>query len=928
MTMDIQYTKQQTYVSLITRNREILVNEIRNTQCLLDNLTENGFFSIEDKEIVSQYRTRADRVRQVLDLVESKGEEASEYFISIIQRIPEAYFSLRSWLENIALEASEKIQSIPVINTDPVTRYSKKLKQELRCDSKIIRSYSQKEEMMLQKTYVNGVMELTSASQESMGTVENLNCLFDDHGVINEEGETIFIFGDAGMGKSLLIQKMQNMWAKEESYPDIKFLFRFRCRTFGIFKTNIKMSLMDLLFKYNCSPDHEPEEVYHYILNFPETILFTFDGFDEICSDFDLNTITEVPIANEPAHPLALLTHLLNGKLLKGSRKVLTGRTGCQVPGNIVRKKIILRGFSTKNLLEYTNLFFTEPDVKKHVLNHLNANHNFSSLCTIPLFCWIIFKSYSHFHSMNDSHDFSSSSITLTDIFLLIVEVYLNLSNKEMNRSQLNTLLSVGRLANHGMEQSMFVFDQEAINSVNVPEEALKLGFLRTVEECGELGDNSSFEFFHGILQSFFTALYLVIDNQTSTKELLKYFSQCTHSDEIEHNRSILSCVCSKKDKWGDPFKNNDHLQFINLFLCGLLSKPKQGFLMNLVPSSTLKLKRKALKQKLFQSVKSHLKSLPRSPYLNYNRVHALTHFIWMARCICETQSEKVGKLAAKGICADYIKLSFCGASSSDCGAISFVLNHYKKKLALELDNNNINDYGVKELTPSFSRLIVIRLSVNQITDEGVRVLSEELTKHKVITFLGLYKNLITDFGAKYISRIIRECPNLMYLKLGYNKFTAVGGTCIAQAIQHSTSIKDIGMWGNQIGDEGAQAFAEALKNHPSLTDLSLACNQISTSGGKSIAEALQQNTSLRILWMTENNLTDEAAESFAEMLTVNQTLHILWLVNNTITNHGASLLAKAIEHNTVLKEICLQGNQFTLDEDHPFQENSRIFYT
>ncbi|XP_063778405.1 nucleotide-binding oligomerization domain-containing protein 1 isoform X2 [Pseudophryne corroboree] len=910
--MELQQPRQQSYVHIIKTSRETLVELIKNSQCLLDNLTSNGYFSTEDAEIVLQFPTRADRVRQILDLVGSKGEEVAECIIYILQKVPEAYFDLKSWLKEIDFQASEQMKTIHIANNDPVTMYSKKLKQELCSGSKFVKSYTNKEEMMLQETYISGVMELISARNETMGRVKDLHSLFDDSGVINEDGETTFIFGDAGMGKTLLIQKMQNMWAKGESYCDIKFFFRFRCRTFIFFKTNTDMSLKDLIFKYNCIPDHDPEEVFRYIITFPETVLFTFDGFDEIPSNFDLNSVPHVSSPTDLTHPAALLVHLLSGRLLKGSKKVLTARTGCQVSENFVRKKIMLRGFSTDNLKEYTSLFFKEPDIQKRVLNHLEANHNFCSLCSIPLFCWIIFKSYEHFYSKNENHEFSSSSVTLTDIFLLITEVYLSLSNTETKRSQIetyergqDTLLSIGKLAYSGMDNSHFVFDQDFIASLNIPEKDLQLGFLRTVDNFSECDDKASFEFFHVTLQSFFTALFLVINRQTSITELLKYFNYCTYFQHEGPQPSLMSCVCAKKLKQGDPFTNNNHLQFINLFLCGLLSKPKQGLLKNLVSKSVLKGKRKALKQQLFKSVKCHLKNLPRSPFMGYSRVHALTNFIWMARCILETQCEKVGKLAAKGICADYIKLSFCDASSSDCGAISFVLNHYRKQIALELDNNNINDYGVKELIPCFRKLTVVRLSVNQITDGGVKVLAEELPKYKIISFLGLYKNLITDYGARYVARIIIECPKLKYLKLGLNQFTAVGGKLIAQALQKNNSIFDIGMWGNQIGDEGAQAFAEALRNHPSLTELSLACNKISTVGGASIADALQQNTSLKILWMTENKLSDEAAERFAEMLKVNKTLRHLWLVQNNITNHGANLLAEALDYNMTLEEIC-----------------------
>ncbi|XP_069816381.1 nucleotide-binding oligomerization domain-containing protein 1 [Dendropsophus ebraccatus] len=928
--MELQ--QHRSYVHLVVTSRETLVSLIRNINCLLENLVNHRYFSPEDSEIVLQFPTRADQIRQILDLVQSKGEDVAECFLYVLHKVPEAYFDLNSWLTEIDFQPSEQIRSLHITNNDPVTLYIKKLKQELSSDSKFITSYSEKEELILQETYVNGVMELINDRNETMGRISNLDSLFDDSGVINEGGGTTFIYGDAGMGKTLMVQKMQNMWAREESYSDIKFFFRFRCRTFILFGANTEFSLKDLLFRYNCHPDHDPEEVFRYILTFPETVMFTFDGFDEMHSSFDLNNIPEVSLPTDTAHPAALFMHLLSGKLLKGSRIVLTARTGCQVSGKFVRKRIMLRGFGADNLMEYTKLFFKEPSIQMRVLNHLKANHNFSSLCSIPLFCWIIFKSYEHFHSMSESHEFSSSSVTLTDIFLLLIEVYLNLSNRGSPRSQAetykkgkDTLLLIGKLAYNGMDDSVFVFSHDAIISQNIPEQNLKLGFFRPVKNYKGFDENDSFEFFHVTLQSFFTALFLVIDSGTGTAELLKYFIHCTHSPQVEHQPNLMSCVCAKKHKLGDPFANNDHLQFINLFLCGLLSKPKQGLLRHLVPSSVLRLKRKALKQQLFRSVKFHLKNLPRSKFNGYNSVHALTHFIWMARCICETQSEKVGKLVAKGICADYIKLSFCGASSSDCGAISFLLNQYQKQIALDLDNNNINDYGVKELTPCFRKLTVVRLSVNQISDDGAKVLAEELTKHKVITYLGLYKNLITDFGARYVARIILECPSLKHLKLGLNQFTAVGGKHIAQALQKSTSICDVGMWGNCIGDEGAQAFAEAIRNHPRLNHLSLACNNISSVGGVYIADALQHNKSITILWLTENKITDEAANHFAEMLKVNQTLRHLWLVKNNITNDGANILAEALDHNTDLEELCLHNNPLTLYENEPFQINSRI---
>ncbi|XP_064410985.1 nucleotide-binding oligomerization domain-containing protein 1 isoform X2 [Latimeria chalumnae] len=910
--------RSTSFLKVLKLHRELLVSHIKNTQCILYNLVQNEYFSNEDAEIAAQFPTQTDKVRKILDQVQSKGEEASEYFVLILYQATDAYIDLRPWFDAINYRPSEYMQSKSVINTDPVSQYSAKLKQELVQDTKFMSSYVQKEEMLLEETYTDTIMELVSEVQESLGNLKGLTALFDENGVINKDGETIFITGDAGVGKSILLQKLQNMWAKSKLSVNAKFFYKFRCRMFSTFREGEEVSLKDLLFKYNCYPDHDIEEVFDYMLKYPDTILFTFDGFDEIHSDFDLDSIPEVSSPFHPTHPLALLMNILSGKLLRGSRKILTARTDTEVEKKILRKKVILRGFSNDNLQRYTRIFFKDTETcQTLVLTHLKANPHLCSLCSVPLFCWIIFKCYQHFHSAYNTEQLPDCSVTLTDVYLLMAEVFLNRSvktnqiKKKQVRSQVETFMSkkevlirLGKLAHKGTEKTDFIFNEEEMSSVNMPEQDLQLGFLRPVSHYDDCENQSTYEFLHSTLQSFFTALSLVVDDDVSSKKLLRFFSEC-ESQELQRNTTFL-CQCLRPNApvGKDPFQNNEHFQFTNMFLCGLLSKNKHKLFKHLVSDSNIKKKRALLKAYLFNTVKNHLKKLPRLKMDGHNRVQAMPHFIWMLRCIYETQSEDIGKLAAKGICADYIKLTYCNACSSDCSAITFVLHHCSKQLALELDNNNINDYGVKELIPCFSKLTVVRLSVNQVTDSGAEVLSEELIKYKIIKHLTLYKNQITDAGAVHIAKIIEECPNLRILKIGINKITSVGGKMLACAIQRSKSIFDVGMWGNRIGDEGAKAFAEALKNHPSLTNLSLAFNGISTEGGKSIAAALQENSSVRIFWLTKNEFNDEVAGRFAEMLKVNTTLRNLWLIENQITAKGAKHLMEALQENKHITEI------------------------
>nr|XP_037860717.1 nucleotide-binding oligomerization domain-containing protein 1 isoform X4 [Chlorocebus sabaeus]XP_037860718.1 nucleotide-binding oligomerization domain-containing protein 1 isoform X4 [Chlorocebus sabaeus] len=914
--MEIIPSESHPHIQLLKSNRELLVTRIRNTQCLVDNLLKNDYFSTEDAEIVCACPTQPDKVRKILDLVQSKGEEVSEFFLYLLQQLADAYVDLRPWLLEIGFSPSLLVQSKVVVNTDPVSRYTQQLRHHLGRDSKFMLCYAQKEELLLEEIYMDTIMELVGFSNESLGSLDSLACLLDHTtGILNEQGETIFILGDAGVGKSMLLQRLQSLWATGRLDAGVKFFFHFRCRMFSCFRESDRLCLQDLLFKHYCYPEQDPEEVFAFLLRFPHVALFTFDGLDELHSDLDLSRVPDSSCPWEPAHPLVLLANLLSGKLLKGASKLLTARTGIEVPRQFLRKKVLLRGFSPSHLRAYARKMFPERALQDHLLSQLEANPNLCSLCSVPLFCWIIFRCFQHFRAaFEGSPQLPNCMMTLTDVFLLVTEVHLNRmqpsslvqrntrSPVETLRAGRDTLCSLGQVAHRGMERSLFVFTQEEVQASGLQEGDMQLGFLRALPELGPGGDQQSYEFFHLTLQAFFTAFFLVLDDKVGTRELLRFFQEWMPPGGAAAASCYppflpFQCLRGIGPSWEDLFKNKDHFQFTNLFLCGLLSKAKQKLLRHLVPAAALRRKRKALWAHLFSSLRGYLKSLPRVQVESFNQVQAMPTFIWMLRCIYETQSQKVGQLAARGICANYLKLTYCNACSADCSALSFVLHHFPKRLALDLDNNNLNDYGVRELRPCFSRLTVIRLSVNQITDGGVKVLSEELTKYKIVTYLGLYNNQITDVGARYVTKILDECKGLTHLKLGKNKITSEGGKCLALAVKNSKSISDVG----------------------------LASNGVSTEGGKSLARALQQNTSLEILWLTQNELDDEVAESLAEMLKVNQTLKHLWLIQNQITAKGTAQLADALQSNTGITEICLNGNLIKPEEAKVYEDEKRI---
>lgn len=610
-----------------------------------------------------------------------------------------------------------------------VSRYCEKLRHDLNRDTSFIMSYGQREETRLDELYIDTLMELLNDSKESLGFLETLDQLLGEQGIFNPDGEIVYVMGDAGVGKSILLQKLQNLWSKKELQSDAVFFFKFRCRMFSVFRDAEQISLRDLLFKYNCYPDSDAnDEVYDYILRFPSRVIFTFDGYDEVQEALDGMDVPEVVSPQDLAHPLQLLLSLLSGKLLKGSQKVLTARTGVDFQSKVVKKKVALRGFSPTHLRSYVEMHFQEREQQELVWVQLDASPHLCGLCSTPLFCWIILKSFRHLHTVHDSFQLPQTCVTLTDIFLLLCEVFLSRSaapSSPLHRKSgrcasetfsggLATLQAFAKLALQGTERGSFMFSREEVAACGLTEDELSMGFLRAGGGCGGGGDDDDdgaavFEFLHVTLQSFLAALALILDVEAAGSSILRFFTECSR----KRGSSCLPfgfLICgSSQPSEKSPFASTEHLQFTNLFLCGLLSKAHAGLMDHLVAPPSLKKKRSVLKSYLSTSVKLHLHGLPLCESTEGKKLHVLSNVLWILRCIFEAGSKEIALLTAKGITANIIKFGYCNMFSGDCTALNFVLQHRRKLLGVDMDNNNISDYGVKQLRPSFSIMTVVR---------------------------------------------------------------------------------------------------------------------------------------------------------------------------------------------------------------------------
>ena len=133
-------------------------------------------------------------------------------------------------------------------------------------------------------------------------------------------------------------------------------------------------------------------------------------------------------------------------------------------------------------------------------------------------------------------------------------------------------------------------------------------------------------------------------------------------------------------------------------------------------------------------------------------------------------------------------------------------------------------------------------------------------------------------------------------LFLGINNIGDEGAKVIAEALKVHAVLTTLRLDNNKIGVEGAKAIAEALKVNAVLTTLSLNYNQIGDEGAKAIAEALKSGmVVVTILNLDSNMIRGEGAIAIAEALKVNSVLKNLSVANNNIDGEGAQQLATAV---------------------------------
>ncbi|XP_056121680.1 NACHT, LRR and PYD domains-containing protein 12-like isoform X3 [Rhinichthys klamathensis goyatoka] len=791
----------------------------------------------------------------------------------------------------------------------------------------------------------------------------------------DEEIRTVLTKGVAGIGKSVSVQKFVLDWAEGKENQDISFIFPLPFREMNL-KEKEKLSLMDLITQFF------PETKGLNLTRRNQfKFLFILDGLDEcrLPLKFDCNeTWRDV---SSPASLDVLLTNLMKGNLLPSALVWITSRPAAasKIPPDCIDRLTEIRGFSDEQKQEYFRKRFTDDIQATKIIDHVKQSKSLFIMCHIPVFCWIsatVLQNILEEKRNNDVKNTQADEIsktlqesntedtpkTLTQMYTHFLRFQIQQSRRKYDGEYApdvswdkDAILSLGKLAFHHLERNNLIFydtDLEACG-LDVYKASVYSGMCTQIfkEETGiVLG--TMYCFVHLSIQEFIAALYahLFLDiNKTSVFEH-------ESTEQENRNETMIDFLKTAVDKALES--DNGHLDLFLRFLLGHSLQSNRRLLRGLLTQrdgtdQSNKEIVQYIKQKLEANLPAErsinlfycLNELNDQTLVNEIQTHLskgslssgdLSPAQWSALAFVLLTSEEeleefelqkfkksdecLIRLSAVIKTSKTALLNDCNLTGKSCSALAAVLGSDTNLKELNMNNNNLQDSGVKLISTGLKnikcKLEILRLSNCSVTEEGYKALASALRSNPShLIELNLTGNDPGQSGVKQLNDLLQD-PDCQLKTLRFLSPAA------EEACQYVTRVvgenpllqRKLNLSGHKLGDTRVNQIAALLQDkHCQLNTLTLNRCSITEKQSLILTSALKLNPShLRELSLSRNNLGNTGVKHLCDVLKDSHCkLERLRLSCCDMTDEGCSDVTSALKSNpSHLRELNLIRNK------------------
>ncbi|KAF3836977.1 hypothetical protein F7725_004441 [Dissostichus mawsoni] len=748
--------------------RVSLVDELEGRiDSLLEILVSREVFTRDDREEVLCHLGPRARVREVLDILECKGNEAAEIFFQLVVIITRSTDTpqrrkCRSASIHVIKRRSE---SMLFYNT----RHGEKILFSEHYVNLLLADGHQGLDMKRHEVLTFGQKRLSlqqkSAVQRKITPAELFLSTNGKHPV-----KKVLVSGVAGIGKTILVQKMLFDFGGNRDHLGFDFIIHMTFRDLNLIDkpTNFR----ELVLRKN---RHLAKELDNILEN-DDKLLIILDGFDEFrhYRSCDIDTFVTEP--DEDAEVVEVLGSLMQGELLPNASIMLTSRPAAinHIPVGCIDRFVLI------SVQDFFLRYFQDSATADRMFAVVSANELMLTLCYIPAFCYIVCC------ILQESKDLSGESPkTMTDIYVQYLVALLR-SHTQARAQTLcqgqkeglsKVVLKLGRLAFLKLMEHQTLFYSSDKDMAELEGCILVSTFLdKTVAQepgCTE----EVYSFAHLTVQEFFAAVYCAVTDHPLPEAL----QQTTSPGEGS---------------------SGGHLDLFHRFLSGILAERNANLLSRQVGLSCNKEKVDSYRQRIIKELTMLCES--GAPILNH------------LHCLFEQQDPSLAlSVEPKTL---QVNVSDETLSQMDYNAIKYFLNLTKGEiLELDLTGTGVSCEALRDIQPLLLRCNRLWLGENILGMDAARVIADVLQVSEHLQQLGIGWTDIGDEELLALSGAIRANKKLEELWMEGNRVSYRGLLSLSDLTPYPLK-KIVAIW-NDLADTDPDSFCTQESITVSFTD-------------------------------------------------------------------------------------------------------------
>ncbi|XP_051802693.1 NLR family CARD domain-containing protein 3-like isoform X3 [Acanthochromis polyacanthus] len=611
---------------------------------------------------------------------------------------------------------------------------------------------------------------------------------------------TVMTQGVAGIGKTVLTQKLTLDWAEDKSNQDIHFMFPLTFRELNVLKER-KFSLVELVHHFFS------ETKAAGMCSFEDfQVVLIFDGLDECRLPLDFHNNEVLTDVTESTSVDVLLTNLIRGNLLPSARLWITTRPAAanQIPPDCVDMVMEVRGFTDPQKEEYFRKRSRDEEQASSIISHMKKSRSLHIMCHIPVFCWITATVLEELLRSREGGDLPR---TLTEMFIhhLVVQTKVMKvkydggaeTDPHWSPDSRRMIESLGKLAFEQLQKGNLIFYESDLTECGIDLRAASKYsgvFTQIFKEERGLYQDKVFCFVHLSVQEFLAALHvhqtfinsginLLEEQQLTTSRWSKLFqskSACFYQRAVDEalqspngqldlflrfllglslptNQNLLRGLLTQTGSLSQT--NQETVEYIKKKISENVSAERSINLFHCLNE----LKDVSLVEEIQQSLRSgHLSTDKLSPAqwsaLGFILLSSEEHLDVFDLKKYSASEEVLLRLLPVVKASKKVLLSGCNLSERSCGALSSVLSSQSSSVTeLDLTNNNLQDSGVESLSAGLEsphcKLEALRLSGCNLSERSCGALSSVLSSQSSsVTELDLTNNNLQDSGVESLS--------------------------------------------------------------------------------------------------------------------------------------------------------------------------------